>query len=106
MDISRRIAIITLPGYFNYGSRLQNYALVRSLQKMGHNVDTLVVKPNEQQPDPSPKLLFRIFRKRKISNFIRILGNNLNGFIDNQYNQSIKEKEIKLKQFSYKYLRS
>lgn len=37
-----RIGIITLNGYFNYGNRLQNYALQRTLEKMGYKVDTII----------------------------------------------------------------
>lgn len=37
-----RIGIVTLFGNFNYGNRLQNYALYTVLTQMGHDVDTLV----------------------------------------------------------------
>src|SRR5699024_5107834 len=40
--IMSRIGIITLNGYFNYGNRLQNYALQKTLEKMGYEVDTIV----------------------------------------------------------------
>ncbi|NMB19118.1 MAG: polysaccharide pyruvyl transferase family protein [Erysipelothrix sp.] len=40
----KRIGIITLNGYFNYGNRLQNYALERVLEKMGCEVNTIKVK--------------------------------------------------------------
>ena len=38
-----KIAIVTLYGFFNYGNRLQNYALQKALSKMGHDVTTLIV---------------------------------------------------------------
>ncbi len=38
-----KIAIITLNGYFNYGNRLQNYALQEIVKSMGFSVETLVV---------------------------------------------------------------
>lgn len=38
----KHIGIITLNGYFNYGNRLQNYALQKTLEKMGYEVDTIV----------------------------------------------------------------
>lgn len=37
-----KIGIVTLYGTFNYGNRLQNYALHTVLSKMGHDVATLV----------------------------------------------------------------
>lgn len=36
-----KIAIITLIGYYNYGNRLQNYALQRVLEDMGNQVVTI-----------------------------------------------------------------
>lgn len=36
-----KVGIITLNGYFNYGNRLQNYALQKSLEKLGVNVTTI-----------------------------------------------------------------
>lgn len=37
----KKIAIITLPGYFNFGNRLQNYALQHALEEKGTQVITL-----------------------------------------------------------------
>ena len=38
-----KIGIITLYGEFNYGNRLQNYALQRTLELLGYKAVTLVV---------------------------------------------------------------
>lgn len=38
----KKVGIITLNGYFNYGNRLQNYALQKVLEKMGYRVDTII----------------------------------------------------------------
>lgn len=40
----RRIAITTLIGYFNYGNRLQNYALQEILKFLEFDVDTIISK--------------------------------------------------------------
>lgn len=37
----KKIGIITLTGYFNYGNRLQNYALTKVLEKEGYEVYTI-----------------------------------------------------------------
>lgn len=95
-----KIAILTLHGYFNYGNRLQNYALVKTLQKMGHDVDTLVVKSDYQHPS----FLKRISRKRNITDFLRIPRRLLHRFLDSKFNQQINSKKKKLEQFSFKYL--
>lgn len=39
-----KIGIVTLYGNFNYGNRLQNYALQEVLKKLGHEPKTLVIK--------------------------------------------------------------
>lgn len=38
----RKIGILTLNGYFNYGNRLQNYALQETLRTMGFEVETVI----------------------------------------------------------------
>jgi len=55
----KKIAIITLNGYFNYGNRLQNFALQKTLQKMGYEVETLRIERNAKKRN---KLYF-ILRK-------------------------------------------
>lgn len=42
----RKIAIITLNGYFNYGNRLQNYALQTFLESLGFEVETIRLNKN------------------------------------------------------------
>lgn len=44
-----KIGIVTLYGNFNYGNRLQNYALQEILKKLGHESKTLVIKNEKKQ---------------------------------------------------------
>ena len=37
-----KIGLITLNGYFNYGNRLQNYALQEVIKSLGFNVETVI----------------------------------------------------------------
>lgn len=39
----KKIGIITLHGYHNYGNKLQNYALQETIKKLGLQVDTVVI---------------------------------------------------------------
>lgn len=79
----KKIGIVTLVGYFNYGNRLQNYALKKVLEKIGFEVDSLTfnktpgflsdleVAPNNIVSKRIKKInLFKIFNKikDKISN--------------------------------------
>lgn len=38
----KKIAIVTLNGYFNYGNRLQNYALQETIKDLGFSVETII----------------------------------------------------------------
>lgn len=40
----KKVAIITLNGYFNHGNRLQNYALQQAIRSLGFYVETLIIK--------------------------------------------------------------
>ena len=42
-DISRKVGIVTLHGYHNYGNKLQNYALQEVLNDLGFIADTLIL---------------------------------------------------------------
>jgi len=41
-----KVAIVTLNGNFNFGNRLQNFALQRSIEGLGYEVDTLLFSGN------------------------------------------------------------
>ncbi len=72
----RKVAIITLRGYFNYGNRLQNYALQESLKSLGFYVETIKnntkniigknnkIKKLSRLKNKSPKLICKILNKK------------------------------------------
>lgn len=41
--MKKKIGILTLNGYYNYGNRLQNYALEQTIIELGFNVETILV---------------------------------------------------------------
>ncbi|BDG67017.1 hypothetical protein ENLAB_05810 [Enterococcus innesii] len=41
----KKIGIITINGNYNYGNRLQNYALEQAIYSLGYNVETIILKP-------------------------------------------------------------
>jgi hypothetical protein len=45
----KKVAIITLNGYFNHGNRLQNYALQQAIESLGFSVETLIVRNETPQ---------------------------------------------------------
>lgn len=93
----KKVGIITLNGYFNYGNRLQNYALQETLKKYFKEVETILIKQNEMKKSnvekpkiinviSNPKVIFR-----KIYN-IAVL------------NKKNRQRENRFKDFSEKYI--
>ncbi len=93
--MKKKIGIITLCGYHNYGNRLQNYALQSVLEKLGFTVWT--IKNITVQKKSS--LIERIARNR---------GNLLNLFVAKYQNRKIKklknERTQRFVQFSKQYI--
>ena len=54
----KKIGIVTLHGYWNYGNRLQNYALKKVLENLGYEVDTTVISKNNKSSN------FEIIKKK------------------------------------------
>lgn len=86
MKNNKKILIITLYGNFNFGNKLQNYALQEKIKSLGFDVETLVYK----YTSPS-----------KIKNVKRVLVETIKKIIliDND-----KEREKKFLRFNSKYL--
>jgi hypothetical protein len=76
----KKIGIVTLHGYFNYGNRLQNYAAEQVLQSMGFEVETI---RNE-----SPKTEYSFSKK-----VINLLKNNPKEIVKKTKNKLISKKE-------------
>lgn len=47
--MNKKIAILTLNGYYNYGNRLQNYATQEILKELGFSVETIIVQRQRQR---------------------------------------------------------
>ncbi|MFD1466068.1 polysaccharide pyruvyl transferase family protein [Lapidilactobacillus mulanensis] len=88
----KKIGVVTLPGNFNYGNRLQNYALNQALVEMGNDVQNIVLSPNTKQRKPTPKKI--------VASIINRLSAE-----NRQYHRMIKEKSPILSPFTEKYLR-
>ncbi|MER1956070.1 MAG: polysaccharide pyruvyl transferase family protein [Solibacillus sp.] len=68
----KKIGIVTLNGYFNYGNRLQNYALQETLKGMGYTVETLKYENRSTISIYSDiKARIKSFKKNGLKNQIR-----------------------------------
>ena len=97
-----KVGILTLNGYFNYGNRLQNYALQEVIEKLGLDCETIINKTNLQKQKSSVmKSGIEIFLEKSIKEKIDMINykinkNRIKEFNENRYD--IFEK------FSKKYI--
>lgn len=82
-----KIAILTLNGYFNYGNRLQNYALQEVLKDMGFEVETVInnTKISRQINDTSR---LRKIKDKNLKELSKILRSKIGNYLfKNELNQ-------------------
>ena len=79
-----KTAIVTIHGYFNYGNRLQNYALQTALRKLGADVSTWVVSTDVNLLRRcANKVTKRVNDKRKLKSWREIVREkNFKAFSD------------------------
>ncbi|WP_270377136.1 polysaccharide pyruvyl transferase family protein [Megamonas funiformis] len=86
-----KIAIITLNGHFNYGNRLQNYALQEFLKNFSEQVDTIWYEKNEWWNNvsylPETSLNKKFLSKKYLKYILK--------YILNRHNIRMKEKILK-----------
>lgn len=92
----RKIGIITIPDYNNYGNRLQNYAVKNFFEKKGYYVETLEMNDPDFKKYKARKQKLQL-KKRKMLNVI-FLFEMLKGGIDKA------KRERKFEEFTLKYL--
>ena len=98
-----KIGIITLNGYFNYGNRLQNYALQETLKSFGYEVETVIVDDRRLDMSTSEVIAkkLNILKEESISGTFRIISKKLK----DRLNQEAIAKRTKLfKDFTNRYI--
>ena len=88
--MNKKVLLITLTGYFNFGNRLQNYALTKVIEKMGYHVDNLIVNDYGSVL----KTKYKVFAKCILFNL------RINKHLDNY---GILKRELKFVSFMEKY---
>lgn len=75
--MAKKIGILTLNGYNNYGNRLQNYALEEVIRSLGFEVETIIVDRGSDEKLVSRLRKMSSFREAfdKISNRIKLYSN-------------------------------
>lgn len=100
----KKVAIITLDGYFNFGNRLQNFALQETIRSFGFEVDTLIIPRKESHPNHKKKDLSGKILKiaHKIAKTDLLYFENAINFFLNRDQYALRSKLFK--NFSLKYL--
>ncbi len=86
-----KIGIVTLFGNFNYGNRLQNYALEQVIKKAGHEATTVIVDDTLQE-----NIVIKLLKKIKTTFFLTKK--------QKLATMTMKEKEKRIKPFTDRYL--
>lgn len=87
----RKIGIYTLNGNYNYGNRLQNYALKKIVENLGFDVETIWFISRKDKIIMNIKnLAFRILNKKRKINFMNFSNKYLN--IKYYYSKKIANK--------------
>lgn len=96
----KKVAILTLNGYYNYGNRLQNYALQESIKSLGFIVETIIYDRRTEKQT----LIKRI--NNLINNSIKdvcvIINKKIWGRI---VKESIKKRINVFKKFTFDYIK-
>lgn len=97
----RKVAIITLNGYFNYGNRLQNYALQETLKSLGFEVETIMVE-RKRNNSVSNKTLIDKIKEKNIIELFSIMQNKVEKYL---YKNKLNHHRTQIfKDFSLRYI--
>lgn len=87
----KKIGIVTILGFDNYGNRLQNYALQQTINKIGFDCITI---NNQPFSNTKNKYLLRIIKNRKFRNDYSLNLDRKNNFAMFNKNINISQKKI------------
>lgn len=94
----KKVGIITLNGYKNYGNRLQNYALQEAVKSLGFSVDTIIIEAIEDKHTKKKLNINKVFSLLKI---IKKSKEKINKIINNKkYSNYIEERVNNFKKFT------
>lgn len=97
----KKIGIMTLNGYFNYGNRLQNYALQEFIKKSGYDNETIVYNSSIS----SENVYHRVLNRIKSGTFFETAFNKFrNRNRIKEEHAELEIRESKFKKFSQQYL--
>lgn len=99
-----KIGIITLNGYFNYGNRLQNYALQETLKSFGYDVETILVDKTRKKTNNSIESYLSKIKEKSIKEIYLLVLNKVQNNLNKTRIQLKLQREQIFKEFSQKYI--
>lgn len=100
----KKVGIITFHGYYNYGNRLQNYALQEILKRYSEEVETLVI-PNISTNSHGMKHYLKKIFSQPLSKTTKAFASKIRGKTKNFLNKDIlNARERRFKEFSQNYI--
>lgn len=104
----KKVAILTLNGYFNYGNRLQNYALQEVLKNLGFNVETVINDTdfsNKEVDEPKKTQKFKRIKEHSVKDLYKILYQKIENNLSKNYREKLIQQRTEIfKQFSKRYI--
>lgn len=96
--MKKKVAIITVTGYNNYGNKLQNYAVQHILEKLEFEVET--IKTQTSAPIKKISFIKRLYKNK--NKILKKISNKINAL---KYNKIYNLRRNKFIQFSKKYIK-
>lgn len=109
--MKKRVGIITLHGHYNYGNKLQNYALQETIKYLGCDVETVIICNGIKKTNKPYNITKKIKEINNLSyrEICEKIYNRIENTISKKtmnylYKRLINERIIKFKDFSSQYL--
>src|SRR5699024_7652075 len=95
----KKVGIITLNGYFNYGNRLQNYALQEILKDLGFEVETII---NKTKSKKQTKSKIKVIKEKNVKEIFVIVNKKIKNYL---YKDKLDKQRTQIfKDFSLSYI--
>ena len=99
-----QVGIITLHGYTNYGNKLQNYALQETVNGLGYEVNTIIIRKSKNSENVLVRKIKKIF-KNSPKKIIEILSERKKKMTFYENNKELVDDRTRnFKVFSQEYL--
>jgi|SRR5690625_2112513 len=98
----KKVAILTLNGYFNYGNRLQNYALQEMIKNLGFDVETVLNDTKKQSHTDINTNKFQRLKEKNIKELYEMFYRKIENHL---YKKKLNQQRTNIfKEFTLSYI--